>query len=115
VVVDGDPRVSEVTRSILADPSNESLISIVSLCEMLVKHRVGKLDVMLDLVPSELNRVGFTRLPLTERHLTVLVDLPFHHRDPFDHLLMAQAIAEDLTLVSEDQRVGDYLVRVMRC
>jgi PIN domain nuclease of toxin-antitoxin system len=113
--LNGDPRVSQRTRSLLADPGNAALVSIVSLWEMLVKHRAGKMEVSLETIVAEIDEVGFERLGLTQEHLAALSALPFHHRDPFDHLLIAQAIAESLTFVSADRRSADYPVQLISC
>lgn len=80
-----------------------------------MKLRIGKLDAdiaeILDILPDQ----GFQRLDITDAHLVALAALPIHHRDPFDHLLMAQAIAEEAHFVSEDQNVSVYNVPFLTC
>ena len=80
-----------------------------------MKVRVGKLkaDIGTTLALIEQNR--FALLPITSEHLLALAVLPFHHRDPFDHLLIAQAVAEDAAFLSEDHRASQYPVQVIAC
>jgi PIN domain nuclease of toxin-antitoxin system len=66
-------------------------------------------------IVAAINAQGFETLAIRPEHLEELVRLLMHHRDPFDHLLMAQAIAEGLTLLSEDQHVSAYPVALVTC
>jgi PIN domain nuclease of toxin-antitoxin system len=65
----------------------------------------------MDAVPRE----GFTLLDIGMAHLLTLAGLPVHHRDPFDHLLIAQAITENATFISEDRNIAGYLVPRVTC
>ena len=80
-----------------------------------MKLRIGKLDAdieeILEILPSQ----GFDRLDITDAHLIALRALPLHHRDPFDHLLMAQAVAEGAHFVSQDQNVALYGIPFVAC
>ncbi|NHN90253.1 type II toxin-antitoxin system VapC family toxin, partial [Acetobacter conturbans] len=102
-------------REIIADPIHDILVSIVSLWEIAIKIRIGKLDAdmseIIEAIPSE----GFTLLQVQPQHLRVLMELPMHHRDPFDHLLMAQATSEHASFLSEDGNILLYPVTVVRC
>ena len=60
-------------------------------------------------------RFSVERLGLTQAHPTTLASLPLHHRDPFDHLLIAQAITEDAAFISQDEAMARYAVRLERC
>ncbi len=84
---------------------------------IVVKARIGKLDADITNIGATLNRDGFTRHPIAPSHLTALACLPRHpdHRDPFDHLLIAQAVAEDATFLSGDRNTARYPVRAMPC
>ena len=87
-----------------------SSVSVVSLWELTVKVKIGKLHADLAEVLKAIATEGFTLLEIAPAHLLTLVGLPLHHRDPFDHLLIAQAISEAATLVSEDRSTPSYPV-----
>jgi PIN domain nuclease of toxin-antitoxin system len=87
----------------------------VSLWETVVKARVGKLQADVEEVADAVLREGFTVLNIATTHLLTLSGLPMHHRDPFDHLLIAQAIVEDATFISEDRNTRRYQVRLVTC
>ncbi|PDT06835.1 hypothetical protein CO655_30335 [Rhizobium sp. M1] len=80
-----------------------------------MKARIGKLDADVDEILEVLPGQGFDRLDIADEHLIELGKLPFHHRDPFDHLFMAQAVAEGAHFVSEDQNVPLYGVAFLTC
>jgi PIN domain nuclease of toxin-antitoxin system len=113
--LEGDPRIERQAQDLIADPANDILVSIASLWEIVVKVRVGKLEAGLRDIVAAINAQGFETLEIRPEHLEGLVRLPMHHRDPFDHLLIAQAIAEGLTLLSEDQHVSAYPVAHVTC
>ncbi|MDO9707077.1 type II toxin-antitoxin system VapC family toxin [Paracraurococcus lichenis] len=108
-----DPRLGAATRGLIADPANEVWVSAGSLWEIVVKQRVGKLEGDIREIVAEVRRNGFRMLDIAPAHLAVLAGLPAHHRDPFDHLLIAQAIAEGAGFVTQDGRSGQYPVRVV--
>ena len=110
-----DARLGACARALIADPENDVLVSVVSLWEIVVKQRVGKLEADFTAVERAVERGGFTRLGITAAHLRRLATLPMHHRDPFDHLLIAQAMAEDAVLVSGDRDCARYEIRVVAC
>ena len=96
------------TRALIQDPDNVSIVSMESMWEMAVKVRIRKLTADLSMMFSTLKAQGFTLLNIEAAQLKTLIDLPMHHRDPFDHLLIAQAITEDATFVSADRRTALY-------
>lgn len=108
-----DARLSAPARELIADPANDVLVSVVSLWEIAVKTRIGKLQASLDDILDAIHDGGLTRLALEDAHLRALMALPLHHRDPFDHLLMAQAIAENAAFCTDDVNAGKYSVRVV--
>jgi PIN domain nuclease of toxin-antitoxin system len=108
-----DARLSAPMRAAIADPANEVLVSVVSLWEMAVKSRIGKLVADMDEILSAVASGGFTRLEITDAHLRVLMGLPAHHRDPFDHLLIAQTMAEGAVFCSVDEVAGRYGVELL--
>ena len=110
-----DPRIGLQSRGVLRDRSNQVLVSVVSLWELALKAQVGKLVTNIEEVSEGLEQDGFTRLAIADSHLVALTSVPRHHKDPFDHLLVAQAIAEDATLMSEDRWMPSYPVPVVSC
>ena len=103
----------EVVRRI-RNPDTTVLVSVVSAWEMEIKRRLGKLRSPDDL-PAQLRQHRLTELPIHLRHVQALRKLPELHRDPFDRMLVAQAVADGLVLVTADDRLPDYPVRTLRC
>lgn len=112
-----DPRLQQRARTLIADPDNTILTSAVSLWEIVVKVRIGKLEADIDAIVKTIEQQGFTPLPIDPSHLATLAGLQRlpDHRDPFDHLLIAQAIAEGATLASEDRNMPRYPVLLLAC
>lgn len=110
-----DSQLAPPARDLIADPANEILVSVVSLWEIQVKVRAGKLAAHLPDILQEIDAQAFTLLPITQAHLVRLGNLPTHHRDPFDHLLIAQAIVENATFLSNDRHVPAYPVPFRPC
>jgi PIN domain nuclease of toxin-antitoxin system len=90
-------------------------VSVVSLFEITVKIGIGKLAVDLSALTDSLRADGFETLPIAEYHLLAQLALPLLHRDPFDRLLIAQAITESLVLVSDDRHLAAYSIEMIRC
>lgn len=110
-----DEKLGSHARRLIGDPENDVLVSVVSLWEITVKLRIGKLDADIEEILAILPNQGFDRLDITDAHLVALAALPLHHRDPFDHLLMAQAVAEEACFVSQDQNVPLYGIPFVTC
>jgi PIN domain nuclease of toxin-antitoxin system len=110
-----DGQLGPKARELIGDPGNDVLVSVASLWEMVVKIRVGKLEADIGDVTAAIPREGFVLLDISPTHLRTLAALPMHHRDPFDHLLIAQAIEEHTVFVSEDKHARLYPVRVVAC
>jgi PIN domain nuclease of toxin-antitoxin system len=110
-----DERLGARARGLIEDPGNDVLVSVASLWEVGVKVRVGKLQADIGEIAAAVEQDGFALLGIGVSHLAALVALPAHHRDPFDHLLIAQAVAEDATFVSDDRHVPEYPARFVRC
>lgn len=112
-----DERLGGRARGLIGDPENAVFVSVASLWEIVVKARVGKLDADIVEVLTAVERDDFTLLDITPAHLATLARLPAHadHRDPFDHLLIAQAITEEATFVSQDRNVPRYPVARIAC
>ncbi len=110
-----DARLGLKARVLIADPANRVLVSIVSLWEIAVKARIGKLRADVDAISHAADADGMEHLALTTEHLRALQALPLHHRDPFDHALVAQALTEGATLISECRWMASYGVAVVPC
>ena len=107
----GSASLSASSRSSIEDVTNEKFVSIVSIWETAIKVSIGKMSLSAPfdvLFPHQLEVNGFELLPVKIEHTSVVTTLPFHHRDPFDRLLTAQAIEEKMTLVSVDAVFDDY-------
>jgi PIN domain nuclease of toxin-antitoxin system len=114
---EGDPRLSAESRRLLDDPTgNDLLVSVVSCWEIAVKVSIGKLGVhpsYARFIRTTLRGGGFRLLPVRLKHTVVVASLPLHHRDPFDRMLIAQAISENIPVVSADPAFDAYsIVRV---
>jgi PIN domain nuclease of toxin-antitoxin system len=110
-----DSRLKPSAREIIADGANEILVSVVSPWEMAVKQRAGKWGGTIDELLEALQRERFSRLAIEDRHLLLLQSLPKHHKDPFDHLLVAQAVTENAGFMTRDRKIGLYPVQVLAC
>jgi PIN domain nuclease of toxin-antitoxin system len=106
-----DPALSPTAREALADPANEPLVSAASAWEIAIKRSLGKLTGPDDL-PDRIADEGFAWLPVSAAHAWQVRDLPPHHRDPFDRLLVAQALVERVPIVTPDTRFDAYGVDV---
>jgi PIN domain nuclease of toxin-antitoxin system len=106
-----DKRLSKTARRILEDPDQKRLVSFASLWEIAIKMSLGKLEVrnlMFSEIEPELRRYEFQFLPIRLADLEQLGSLPWRHRDPFDRLLIAQAIAEKVPLMTADTWAQGY-------
>ena len=99
-------------RAAIEHPRNPVLVSTASTWEMGIKIALGKLRVPKDLV-AQLREKRFTPLPVTVEHGLQVGELPLHHRDPFDRILVAQAQLEGLTIVTRDPRIARYDVQTI--
>ncbi len=102
-------------RSIIADRANDILVSVASLWEVTLKSQVGKLRVDLQDISNAITRNGVALLGINVAHLVALTGLPRHHKDPIDHLLIAQAMSENAALMSDDRNMPKYPVQVIGC
>jgi PIN domain nuclease of toxin-antitoxin system len=110
-----DRRLTPTDKALIGDAGNDVLVSVVSMWEVVVKIRVGKLRADIGAIERALMRDGFERLGIAPAHLASLASLPTHHRDPFDHLLIAQAISETAMLISDDRNMSQYPVQLHNC
>jgi len=106
-------RLSPRVRGLLEDETNAVSVSMVSYWEMAIKIGLGKLDLGPDWTrrfQSFMHDNTISSLPIRPEHCTALVSLPFHHRDPFDRMLVAQSQSEKMGLVSRDSSLGQYAI-----
>lgn len=112
--IDDHTSLSRRARAAIADPDNECLLSTASAWEMAIKISLRKLELGGSLerfLPEQLAANGFGMLPIDLRHVSRVARLPFHHRDPFDRLIVAQALVEDLAVVTADAVFAKYGVQ----
>ncbi len=106
-VLDDSPRLSERARAII-QAADQVLISAATIWEAAIKNALGKLRVDPALLVAEIARSGFTELPILARHAAAVSALPMHHKDPFDRLLIAQALTEPARLLTADSILQSY-------
>jgi len=106
----GDNALSKTAREIILDLSNRIYLSIISAWELAIKVNLGKLE--FDCKAARFIHLAetydFNILPIMPSHLTVLESLPLIHRDPFDRLLIATAIADEMTFITADENIARY-------
>jgi PIN domain nuclease of toxin-antitoxin system len=113
MVADPD-RLSRRARTLVSSTSNELFLSSASAWEIAIKHGLGKLELPSppsEFVPARMRETGVLPLVIRHAHALRVAELPSHHRDPFDRLLIAQALEEDLSVASADPIFGRYEVR----
>lgn len=111
-----DRRLSPVARDLIADPDTDVLVSPVSAWEIAIKAGDGRLDLpepVRTYVPSRMAANNFFELPVTVSHAIRVADLPVIHRDPFDRLLIVQAQAEAIAIVTSDPAITRYDVETI--
>lgn len=114
--LDGGVRLSRDMRLAIEEPASAVFVSAVSIWEIAIKASVGKLALPASLpagLDGAIGACGFSELPITANHAAAIRALPFHHADPFDRLLIAQARLEDLTLATADAKLAAYGVPLL--
>jgi PIN domain nuclease of toxin-antitoxin system len=109
--IGGSSNLSKKARVLIEDETNRVFISTASLWEIAIKISLGKLKINESfeiLIPEQLSANGIELLDISISHTATIVDLPFHHRDPFDRLLVAQAQVEQFSLISKDDIFDTY-------
>ena len=107
-----DERIGDEAARQLTDQTNQVLLSATVVWEVAIKRALGKLEAPEGLVPTLLG-AGAQPLPITVDHAAAVESLPWHHRDPFDRLLVAQALAEGAAVVSRDANLEPYGVALV--
>jgi PIN domain nuclease of toxin-antitoxin system len=114
--VDDAPQLSDAARRAIGSANNECHLSVASCWEMAIKSSLGKLQLAKPVerfVTEQLAANDFTLLGIEIRHTAKVEKLPYHHRDPFDRLLIAQAMTENLCVVSANRAFADYGVKLL--
>lgn len=113
--LEGDSQLSQTARSVIENAENTNFVSIATFWEIAIKSSLGKLETKTPL--SNLKRLvldnGIEILPITIEHTLLVGELPFHHRDPFDRLLIAQAKLENMPVLSKDEHFDKYGIRLI--
>ena len=112
----GSEALSSLARQAIESPENTKYVSVASLWEITVKHSLGKLTLepgLARVLGEYVSDNGFAVLPIATGHLLELSRLPFHHRDPFDRLIIAQCRDEQAAVCSADRAFGDYDIDVV--
>ena len=108
-----DQQLSEAAKELICEPANRKLISSASCWEIAIKVSLKKLDIggpFRGFIHQHMVRNNFELLQISDEHLAGVVDLPFHHKDPFDRMLVAQAIVEQMPILSADVALDEYPV-----
>ena len=99
----------------IQNPRNNCFVSLASLWEMAIKYSIGKLQLTSDLEAlfSIIEKSGLSTLPISKKHIITSSKLELHHRDPFDRLIIAQAQAEDLSIITRDPQFEKYNIKII--
>ena len=113
--ITGSEQLGKTARRMIENPDNESFISMASIWEMAVKVNIGKLELgkPFEKVIDDVNENGFQILPINFSHLVKYVDLELHHSDPFDRLIVAQAMTDNMIIITGDKYIKKYGVKTL--
>ncbi len=115
--INGDKRLSKKHKETFLNPENRLYFSVAGYWEIAIKVSIGKLKLSKQwqrIIQRELQQNSIKLLPITLQHCDCLSTLPFHHRDPFDRILIAQAIIENLTILSSDRQFKKYSIKLLQ-
>jgi PIN domain nuclease of toxin-antitoxin system len=113
--VGGADELSAQARAVIENPNNRKYISLASFWEIAIKQSIGKLTLTIPLsaLKDKAEKDNFQILPVCFEDILQLTELPFHHRDPFDRIILSQALHNNLTLLSRDGNFSCYDVRLI--
>ena len=113
--IEGDRLLSDKALSAINDEADFNFVSIASIWEIAIKLNVQKLKLETSFlgIQKKMDENGFKLLPVNFEHTLILKDLPLHHRDPFDRMIIAQSITEDLTIISKDKNFSLYPIKLL--
>ena len=109
-----DSTISTEARNVIADPDNIVFVSAASAWEIAIKKSLGKLQAPDDL-KAQIEAKRFTQLAIDIDHALTVEKLPLHHQDSFDRISIAQAISENLVIVTRDKKIEAYEVKIIKC
>lgn len=110
--LNGEDQLSDKAKKAIEDEGAVNFISIASLWEIAIKISLGKLELNTPFseISEQISKNGFQILPITFEDTLILSTLPFHHRDPFDRIIISQSLNNKLTIISKDEYFNDYQV-----
>ncbi len=112
----GSPQLSKRAAQLFSDPANDVFLSVVSSWEIAVKHSLGRLPLPtppVDFIPAQREAHGIAPLSLSEEEALYVARIPSLHRDPFDRMLICQAVVNGLALLTPDPLISQYSVRTL--
>lgn len=112
----GNPKLSNTAKELMEDINYQKLISLATVWEMGIKQSKGKLSLSLpleDYINQKTELEDYEILPINLKHLAIISTLPFYHNDPFDRLLIAQSIAENIPVITKDIAFSDYDIKII--
>ena len=112
--LNNNPTLCGKARKAIADPDNIVFVSAASAWEIAIKKSLGKLQAPDDL-SIQVKEKRFTPLAISIDHALTVEELPLHHQDPFDRILIAQAMCENLTIITRDRKFESYEVKTIKC
>ncbi|MEA5535397.1 type II toxin-antitoxin system VapC family toxin [Crocosphaera sp. XPORK-15E] len=114
--IDGSSNLSQTARQLIENEDNQRFVSIASLWEIAIKVSIGKLKLgvsLPDLVKQQVYDNDIELLAISPEHLDILRKLDFHHKDPFDRLIISQSIVEKMTIITKDTAFISYSVQIL--
>lgn len=108
-----EPTLSVEAKAVISEPKNLVFVSSASAWEIAIKKSLGKLQAPDDLA-EQIEQKKFTPLAITINHALTVEKLPYHHQDPFDRILIAQAICEKLTIITRDRKFNTYDITIIQ-
>lgn len=113
--ISGHKLLSEKAQNAIESAESQSFLSIASLWEIGIKIRLNKLNIGMPFkdLKKQIDRNGFEILPVLFGHIELISELPMHHQDPFDRLLIAQCKTDQLTLISKDEKIKPYNIQTL--
>jgi PIN domain nuclease of toxin-antitoxin system len=112
--VEKNKSLSKKALEIITDSQENVCLSIISIWEIAIKHSIGKLTLHVplnDFITDEIENTVITLLPINSIHCLNVAVLPFHHRDPFDRMIIAQALTENIPLISNEKLFDSYNIK----
>ena len=105
-----DPKLPLASKKIIENPENNCFVSMATYWEMGIKHSLDRLNLQnpLERIFEIIEESGFELLPITSSHILTVSELAFHHRDPFDRMIIGQATNEDMKIMSKDAQFKNY-------